>query len=164
MAKIAAVASEYLEPASSKSDSAASHMFELTNPKTSLLIDLPRGTYFISKDDRKLLEEHSLLGDIPLEDSMGMANVSATSVLSGAVDIETADSSSAAAEDNKLSISKATSDLCEELEEATSHLPAPVTAESGSSSAAQDNELMQVDEIVNQVVGATTQQTLNTAT
>lgn len=138
MTKVSLVASEYLHPMKNQADS---HVFELKNPRTAQLIDLQCGTYYISKDDRRLLDDNFLLDD-------GIVDHNA---------IEPANSLEVIGRDDKVK-SDTTSDLWEELEEATSHLPHAVTE--SSSSAAQDNVMMQVDEIVNQVVDATTQHAL----
>ena len=146
MAKVATVAGDYLHP--SKMAGQENHVFQLNNAKTAQLVDLPCGTYYISKDDRKLLEDTLLDDSVEEQQQRAQKHVSNNNNSTTAVDSDAA---------NKTT-SNVTSDLWEELEEATSHLP--TTAAESTTTAAQDNELMQVDEIVNQVVGATSQQTL----
>ena len=60
MAKVSAVANTYLQPLKNDPDAEA---FQLQNQRTARLIDMQCGTYFISKDDRKILEDHALLDE-----------------------------------------------------------------------------------------------------
>ena len=71
MAKVSAVASQYLQPLHNDPNAEA---FQLKNQRTARLIDLQCGTYFISKDDRKILEDHSLLDETLTADADATVN------------------------------------------------------------------------------------------
>merc|ERR1712071_362420 len=136
MAKVSAVASQYLQPLHNDPNAEA---FQLKNQRTARLIDLQCGTYFISKDDRKILEDHSLL------DETLTADADAT------VNLDTIHTSCVDDQKLKEEESTTTTDLWDALEEATSHLP-PTGADESIVSGGTDTEMLQVDEIVNRVV------------
>lgn len=126
--RVSSMASRHLHQ---QSDGQHDEPYELTNPETARLINLQCGTYFISKDERKLLEE---------DPSVQFQDPLATTTQQD----EMKDSAAAAA-----------SKLWEELE----HLPTTADDQChphGDADADDENavesELMQVDEIVNQVV------------
>lgn len=71
MAKVSAVANQYLQPLKNDPDAEA---FQLKNQRTAHLIDMQCGTYFISKDDRKILEDHALLDESLTADADATVN------------------------------------------------------------------------------------------
>ena len=146
--RVSSMATRHLHPHQLDSDGAAGEQhepYELTNPETARLLGLQCGTYFISKDERKLLEEDAA------DSVVHLSQISSAPLVVPPEDDAQMKADSAAA---------AASKLWEELEEAA-HLPptAGVGGESGGGSDgdhvdddAVESELMQVDEIVNQVV------------
>jgi len=78
MAKVSAVANQYLQPLKSDPDAEA---FQLKNQRTARLIDMQCGTYFISKDDRKILEDHALLDESLTADADATVNSDAVHVI-----------------------------------------------------------------------------------
>lgn len=163
------MASRHLHPHRVNSDGAGEQHepYQLTNPETARLLGLQCGTYFISKDERKLLEEDAVDSAAHLSQmtSHAITTTTTTTIAVGSaqpVDVVVPTQDEDDAQMKADSAAAAASKLWEELEEAA-HLPptAGVGGEPGMGGGsdgdqvdddAVDSELMQVDEIVNQVV------------
>lgn len=180
MDKVAAVSARHLHVHRLTGASDQHEAYSLSNAKTARLVGLPCGTYFISKDDRKLLEED--VNDVTsLEEPAVVTPVDVTSAGQGSVvpvmaDTTTASVASPMEDVNDVRVdvgpgsveesvpaSGPASSLWEELEEAT-QLPPTVGTDEATGDGSHDghgnddeveSELMQVDEIVNQVVERT---------
>ena len=149
--------------------------YQLTNAETARLLGLQCGTYFISKDERKLLEEDAVdSAHLNQTADEATAPPATTALVSDVEQVVVATQSEEVSEPldeqpqdeaqmkaiQADSAAAAASKLWEELEEAD-HLPPTAGSESGIGGGpdgdqvdddAVDSELMQVDEIVNQVV------------
>lgn len=173
--RVSSMAARHLHPHRSACDGTEEHEpYQLSNPETARLIGLQCGTYFISKDERKLLEEDAAesahLSAVESAQSTLPANVTVTPVATQPSVVQAVDPLSTPevtsqeqemVDDAQMkadSAAAAASKLWEELEEAA-HLPTTADDETGggadgdhANDEAVESELMQVDEIVNQVV------------
>lgn len=171
MDKVSAVSARHLHVHRLSGEADQQEVYSLSNAKTARLVGLPCGTYFISKDDRKLLDE-DVNDATTLEEPAVVTPVDVSSAAHAIVpvmaDTTTASVASSLEDEAKVDVGPASveapasgpaSSLWEELEEAT-QLPTDETTGDGSHDGhANDDEveseLMQVDEIVNQVVERT---------
>lgn len=175
--RVSTMTTRHLHPHSNgDADEEEHEPYQLTNPETARLLGLQCGTYFISKDERKLLEEDAVdsaqlcqatsssVGvSIPPAISVTTETSSPEPQLPVPVVVHETDDVSQQQDDAQMkadSAAAAASKLWEELEEAD-HLPPTAGSESGIGGGPDgdhvdddvvDSELMQVDEIVNQVV------------
>lgn len=163
MDRVSSMAVRHLQPhRSSGEGNEDQEPYQLVNTETARLVGLPCGTYYMSKDERKLLEEDAI-GTTPLSDVVVVSTTS--NVAPSVANVPELSVDPLEDDDAQMKTDPATaaaSKLWEELEEAA-HLPptAGVDGEPGIGGGtdgdhvdddAVDSELMQVDEIVNQVV------------